>query len=204
MYDQEGCLSPSTVLVVDPEAGRRTLALGEHLSVALERIASALPPGHGHARAALGQLIETRELEAYARGETVFGGFRRGSTVICRLRGPIACEGSPGGRLVVMQAVSSIAEAARALDATGDRLQAVGVELDRKSLDELAAQLGIPAELEPAGDRIASIRLCAIGDMQRPPVTWPADGLRPLASQCGRHQPLRASVRTSSSERSAR
>ncbi len=180
VYDQHGCLSPHTVLVIeeDPVDAHR---FAELLGAALTRQATIIPAAPT-AAAGLGSLLATREIECYARDGLVLGGTAAGWTIFCSRAGTF--EFSPGDRVVFVLGVESLAAAIAVLEPVRGLLQAIGLAIDDASREVLGAALGQATELESSGTAATATRLCRIGGMQKPPITWPADGLRPLVSQC--------------------
>ncbi|HWN80971.1 MAG TPA: hypothetical protein VNM87_02640, partial [Candidatus Udaeobacter sp.] len=65
-----------------------------------------------------------------------------------------------------------------------ERLQAIGLAVSHGERRALERGLGMFDDLETNLDWVPRIRLCPIGAMQRPRLTWAADGHRPLAALC--------------------
>jgi len=180
LYDQHGCLSPHTVLVIEDgvvDAAR----FAELLAVELTHLTSTMPPGRVHPPG-FRSLLATRELECYARDGRVLGGIDAGWVIFCSRAGGF--EFAPGERVVFVMGVDSPALAAAVLRPVRPLLQAVGLAIDDDTRLALGPALGQSTGLERTGQDTTTIRLCPVGAMQRPPPTWPADGLRPMVSQC--------------------
>ncbi|MGD8396095.1 MAG: acyl-CoA reductase, partial [Candidatus Eiseniibacteriota bacterium] len=184
LYDQRGCLSPQTVLVVESAPGQAH-DLARHLAAQLRRMAVRAPydvhlveDGEAFAGA-----LRARELLAAMRGEHLHGGVESGWAVVVQGAGEARVESAPAGRVVFVGAVRRLEEAITLLEPLAPLLQGVGMELDVADRARLATALGTGDVLEATGAACGPIRLCRPGRLQAPPATWAADGLPPLASQ---------------------
>ena len=187
LYDQQGCLSPHTVFVEESKAlpaQRFAELLGAELE-ALERRWPRAPLDRATA-SSLRQFLAARELRsaaARARG-TVLGGFEAGWAVV--VEPEPGFEFSPLARTVIVKPVEKLASAVDAFGPVRGRVQAVGLAVSHADRLALARQLGLYEDVESNLDWAPRVRLCPIGTMQSPPLTWAADGHRPLASLCPR------------------
>jgi Acyl-CoA reductase (LuxC) len=189
LYDQQGCLSPHTVFVVASAAkaaGAATAApaFAELLAAELAALAHRWPPAplDPPQASSLRQVIGARELASQPPMSAVLGGVEHGYAVV--LDPSASFEVSPLGRTVFVKPVADVEEAIAALAPVRQQLQAVGLAVSHAERRALARGLGILDDLEADLDWVPRIRLCPVGAMQDPPVTWAADGHRPLAALC--------------------
>jgi hypothetical protein len=179
IYDQEGCLSPHTVFVEEnPGCSARDFA--ELLAVELAELARVWPraPLAPATASSLHQFLLTAELE----GGEVRGGMTSGFAVVLDRRSRF--EFSPLARTVIVSPVRSIPTAIAALAPVADQLQAIGLAVAAEDRLALARGLGLYDRVSADRDWAPRLRLCPVGTMQSPAITWAADGLRPLASLC--------------------
>jgi hypothetical protein len=133
------------------------------------------------AAASLRQFLLTREL----KGDSILGGFDAGWAVVLdssELRARF--EYSPLGRTVIVKPVPAVRAAIEALAAAGNHLQAVGLAVTPRERIALARRLGLYDDVDSNSGWAPRVRLCPVGTMQDPPLTWAADGHRPLAALC--------------------
>jgi hypothetical protein len=153
LYEQRGCLSPHAVYVVD--AAERVAHL---LATALESIAETWPRAGG----AIAERARVRAFldEAEWAGATVTAG-AWGAVLL-----DPAEEFRPtcGHRTVRVHRV--------------DGVDAMSARLPGGQIECIGATGRVPDDLRDLGVS----RLCRIGDMQRPPLSWPRGGLPPLRS----------------------
>jgi hypothetical protein len=166
-WDQTGCLSPVTLYVeasgpVGPDEIARRL-----VDEALPAIEAALPPGPWDAGVLAERtlFVRARMLEASVHAS------RTAHVLAFADTAPI--EGSCLHRVLVVRPVASVDALVATLQRSAPRLQALAV--------------GGPAGLRASlAGRLATSglnRVCAPGQMQRPPLAWSHDGrgcLRPL------------------------
>jgi hypothetical protein len=185
LYDQYGCLSPHTIFVEDGGAVRAR-AFAELLANALAELERRWPraPLSAGEASALRQFLATRELASTQAGSKLLGGFDAGWSVI--IDPEPGFEFSPLGRTVILKPVNRVETAIAALKQVRDSLHAVGLAIPPPVRLPLARGLGLYDEVETNLDWAPRIRLCAVGSMQSPPLTWAADGHRPLGSLCPR------------------
>jgi len=183
LYDQQGCLSPHTAFVVE-SAATPASAFAHLLSEELGALARRWPRGPLDlpGASALRQALAARELAVEPPASVFFGGFEAGYAVI--LDSEPGFEHSPLGRTVIVKPVPDMSAAISALAPVKDRLQAVGLAVPHVERRALERGLGLLDDLETNLDWVPRIRLCPIGAMQRPRLTWAADGHRPLAALC--------------------
>jgi hypothetical protein len=183
LYDQQGCLSPHTAFVVESEATPAS-AFAHLLSEELGALARRWPRGplDRPFASTLRQALAARELAAEPPASVFFGGFEAGYAVI--LESAPGFEHSPLGRTVFVKPVADMEAAIAALAPVKERLQAVGLAVAHAERRALERGLGLLDDVETNLDWVPRIRLCPIGAMQRPRLTWAADGHRPLAALC--------------------
>lgn len=159
-YDQRGCLSPQIVYVEQApcisaaDFGRRLVDEGL---------------GPMHERLPRGPLpISVGAAQAQWRGVAeVEGTLIRGADHAVAIRPAQPIRWSPTYRNIALSPVSGIAEAFRAMQPIGANLKCVGV--DPASLEEFRTELRRSQSL--------SAYVCALGEMQTPPLSALADGL---------------------------
>jgi hypothetical protein len=171
LWDQLGCLSPVSVFAVGGRgAGDR---LAEALAEALERAGRRLPRGRLAPEAAAATAGEREEAEfraAAGRDVRVLAG---ASWTVVREEDPRP-RPAPLHRFVRVVPVAGSTDLVDALHPLGPHLAAVGLAGFGGESREVALRL---AEL-------GASRLCALGRMQAPPLSWHQDGqgvLLPLA-----------------------
>jgi len=150
LHDQRGCLSPHAVYV-DGDARR----FAERVAAALDEVAGRLPPGplDVEERAAHRAAVA----EAEWTGATAIGG-AGGTVLVSQDRRPTTF---PGRRTVWILPFASIPD----LIAPG-AVECVGVAGVRPDIERLR--------------RLGVARVCAIGRMQRPGLSWPRGQRAPL------------------------
>ena len=162
LHDQRGCLSPHAVYVATDARG-----FAERLAAALAAMAERLPPGPASVEARAGARLEAAEAE-WAPGAVISRG--------------------PGG--IVIHEIADTFRPTRGL-----RTVRVHPLPDPRALPELlrAGQVecvGIAgvdaATLVPTLRARGVSRLCPVGRMQRPPLSWPRGQLPPLGALLGR------------------
>lgn len=164
-YDQQGCLSPHLFYV---EAGGAVgasefaAALGE----ALARWSDLVPRGQVGAaeRARVAEARRAAEFRAATRGGAVFGTARDDWRVIAD--SDPAFEASCLNRTVWVKSLANLLSLPDLLAPVRRYLQTAGVAVDdarRDEVAELLAEVGID-------------RVCPLGQMGDPPVTWHHDG----------------------------
>jgi hypothetical protein len=183
LYDQQGCLSPHTVFVEETSDTLPAREFAVLLAAELSELERSWPRSRLDSAGAssLRQFLLARELA----GDAVLGGYEAGWAVVLD-RDPIEpelrFEYSPLGRTVILKRAPSVAAAIDALAAVRDRLQAVGLAVSLRERIALARRLGLYDDVDSNPDWAPKVRLCPVGTMQSPPLTWPADGQRPLGA----------------------
>ena len=172
-WDQLGCLSPHVFYVEDNASGL-ALQFAEQLADELARREAAEPRGkvstetaaHIAARRAI---YEVRA--AHAPDQTRHWCSRDSTawTVVYEAepRFALSCL----NRFIYVKPVLDVAEALRGADPVRDHTSTVGLAAQEHELEGLAKQFA----------RWGATRLCPLGQMQNPPLTWRHDG-RPLMS----------------------
>jgi len=167
-WDQLGCLSPHVFYVEDNGVGF-ALQFAEQLAAELARREAAEPRGrigtedaaHIAARRAI------YEVRAAHSPETTRHWCSANSTAWTVIyeadpRFQLSCL----NRFIYVKPVLDLAEALRAADPVRDHTSTVGLAAQEHELEALAKQLA----------RWGATRLCALGQMQNPPLTWRHDG----------------------------
>ncbi len=167
-WDQNGCLSPVVAYV---EQGARIVSIDEVAKmlaeVALPEAEKTLPIGawSREAQAARTLFIRTRMLEARC--------YTSKTACVLAYPEPGPLEASCLHRVIILRPVKGPDELVRALRVVGPQLQGLAVAGAATTRASLAARLA-PYGLS---------RVCAPGDLQKPPLDWSHDGrgnLRPL------------------------
>lgn len=167
-WDQLGCLSPHVFYVEDNATGL-ALQFAEQLADELARREAAEPRGqistetaaHIAARRAI---YEVRA--AHAPDQTRHWCSRDSTawTVVyeAEARFALSCL----NRFIYVKPVLDVAEALRGADPVRDHTSTVGLAAQEHELESLAKQFA----------RWGATRLCPLGQMQNPPLTWRHDG----------------------------
>ena len=167
-WDQLGCLSPHVFYVEDGTAGL-ALHFAEQLAAELERREAAEPRGkistetaaHIAARRAI---YEVRAAHAPDQTRHWCSPDSTAWTVVYESdpRFVLSCA----NRFIYVKPVLDVAEALRSADAVRDHTSTVGLAAQEHEMDSLAKQFA----------RWGATRLCPLGQMQNPPLTWRHDG----------------------------
>lgn len=167
LFDQRGCLSPHLFYVEEGgEATPREFA--GLLATAMERWAERLPPGSPTVEEA----VAVRRFRAGYEAQELVGKEVALFTSRQGLDWTVIYEEDPTftpsclQRTVLVKPVTDLSEVGGLLDSWRPYLQAVGVAVAPERIEVLAAQLG------EAGVG----RICPVGRMQAPPLTWHQEG----------------------------
>ncbi|MBC5806671.1 MAG: acyl-CoA reductase [Candidatus Eremiobacter antarcticus] len=169
LFDQRGCMSPQTIYVQGDEP--RCVAFAEALHAALTRLAERFPraPADELEREAVAAALRRLAVAALPSGEgsgIFVGAAQRGApshVVAAQSFGKPVCMGF--GRIAVAKPCLDAAQAASAASALGARFDTVAVAGDNHK------------ELRSLFQAAGASRVCALGEMQRPPF-----GYRPTIS----------------------
>lgn len=162
LYDQRGCLSPHLYYVECPtEAASQSATFAQWVAEALERI----PPPYGPTLPETASMIQQLRGTIPLKGGVVFASKASVDWTVLHDPDPSFAL-SPGGRTIFLKPVADISEIPHLLEPVRSALQAVGVAVPPKRL---------PSCLHALGDLGVS-RICPIGKMQEPPLTWHHDG----------------------------
>ncbi len=167
LHDQRGCLSPHAVYVTGDARG-----FAERLAAALDAVAVRLPPGPASVDARAAARLLAAEAE-WAPGAAVLGG--AGGTVIYE-EAP-AFRPTAGLRTVRVHPLRDPRVLPELLPP--GRIECVGVAgVDPAPLVAVLRARGVA-------------RICPVGRMQRPPLSWPRGQHPPLGALLGRRgEPL--------------
>jgi hypothetical protein len=167
LYEQRGCLSPHAVFVEDGGAVS-SLGFARHLAAALDVLAVRLPP----APASVEERAVRRAFVLEAEWERGVGArVGAGGTVIHDARPSL--RATCGLRTVRVHPMPALAALPEMLPA--GVVECIGVAAPA---DQIAA-------LVPALARLGVSRVCRLGAMQRPPLSWPRGQRPPLAALLG-------------------
>lgn len=168
LYDQMGCLSPH-LYYVESEGKHSPLEFAQWLSQALYAVSNRLPKGETppEIAAQIQQLRGTLPL----RGGKVFSSPTGLDWTVLYDPDP-KFSTSPLSRTIWIKPVHHLTEVPSRLKPIYNILQAVGIAIpeDRQS------------ELIPAIVKMGASRICRIGKMQTPPITWHHDSQPRLAN----------------------
>jgi len=172
MFDQHGCLSPQIAFVLDD--GTASARWASQVADAMVTIAETLPPGR-RSPAASSRTLQLRGQYEFRPESRVWSS--PGSTdwtVI--LTDPDPLPPTPGTRTLFVCPIPDAQRLAALLVPIASHLQAIGL-----SPDLTGESLALP--LQPW--------FCPLGQMQRPPLCWPEDGM-PLLAQIAGDLPSRS------------
>jgi acyl-CoA reductase LuxC len=172
LHDQRGCLSPHDVFVVGDAP-----ALARRLASALDALAERLPAGDAtvEERAGVRAFIAGAE---WSEGTRVLAG--PGGAVVLEPLRPF--RPTPGRRTVTVHPLPAVDDVAPFLPVGG--VECVGVDgVDASHLAGALAARGVS-------------RICPVGRMQRPRLSWPRGQRPPLGVLLGRTAELAIEVET--------
>ena len=166
-WDQLGCLSPHVIYVesggaVSPELFAQMLA-EELAQREVTEPRGAVSPTIAARIASLRGIYEVRAAHSPAtqlwrsEGSTAW-------TVVCEADARF--QKSCLHRFIYVKPVRDLAELLQSADAVRGQVSTVGLAADEDEAKEIATQLG----------RWGATRVCALGQMQNPPLTWRHDG----------------------------
>ncbi len=160
LYDQLGCLSPHVYYV--EEAGKDApIVFAEWIADALEKI----PLPKGKVTPSAGSAIQQLRGAISLKGGTVFAS-KQGVDWTVLYDPDSAFAPSPLSRTVWIKPIKTLSDVDAYLEAIAPYLQAVGVAVSSARTEGLINQLGL----------LGVCRICHIGKMQKPPLTWHHDG----------------------------
>lgn len=160
LYDQAGCLSPHVYYV--EEVGATTpIEFAQWVAEALEK--SPLPKGVVSLEEA--SAIQQLRGAIPLKGGAVFAS-KEGVDWTVLYDPDSAFSPSPLGRTVWIKPIKALSDMGAYLKPIAPYLQAVGIAVSATRTAELLNQLGL----------LGACRICPIGKMQKPPLTWHHDG----------------------------
>lgn len=171
-WDQQGCLSPHVIYV--ESGGKATPDLfAQRLSEELDALEEHLP------RAALttteAAAISTRrsfyEVRAAHSPETQMWASTGSTAWTVIFEGDPQFQMSCLNRFVYVKPVADLTQTLQAAEMVRDKVSTVGLAATASQSPELSTQLA----------HWGVTRICPLGQMQRPPLTWRHDGRSPLA-----------------------
>jgi hypothetical protein len=166
LFDQRGCLSPQTIYVEGDES--RTILFAHALSGSLDTVGRSLPrAAAGQAeKQAVAEFIRRLMLRAlapktHALGTVLVGPDTHGVPEYVVGAEPYSSPVCAGfGRIVTVKPCAGVAAAADGAKTLGHKLDTVGV----------AGEVG--AALRALFEGSGALRICALGEMQRPPLGY--------------------------------
>jgi hypothetical protein len=166
-WDQLGCLSPH-VFYVQSGGAMSPIQFAEQLAAELSRREISEPRGRLSpelaatiaSRRAIYEIRAAHALETYlwhSKDSTAW-------TVVCEAdsRFPVSCL----NRFIYVKPVSNLTAVLQSADAMRGHISTVGIAVPEHQAGEVAIQLA----------RWGATRICPIGQMQNPPLTWRHDG----------------------------
>lgn len=167
LYDQQGCLSPHCFYLENPTP-RQTTAFGARLADELRRLETELPMGPltSEQEMTIGNLRDRRLLAASLAPESSLSWFMKSAPWSVLFDADADFVPSCLGRTIWLRPVSGLAELETALCDWRGKLQCLGTDVPN---EDLHAHVPILRDL-------GFTRICAIGSMQAPPITWPNGG----------------------------
>lgn len=176
LYDQRGCLSPHCFYLEKPTL-RQWTAFGTRLAESLSRLDTELPVGNlsRDQELIIGNLRQNQMFAASQHPEHARVWCSKDSSWTVLFEDRPLFTPSCLDRTIWLRPVSSFDQLGEALASWRGKLQCLGTDLHN---DELHGHVPLLRDL-------GFTRLCALGSMQAPPITWPNGGtslLKQLAS----------------------
>jgi len=168
LYDQMGCLSPH-LYYVESLGGHNPLEFAHWLSQALYAVSNRLPKGETSPNIAA-QIQQLRGSLPLRGGKVISSPKGLDWTVLYDPDPHFSA--SPLSRTIWVKPVHDLTEIGPHLEPIRSALQAVGIAIPEERQPELI----------PAIVKMGASRICAIGKMQTPPITWHHDGQFRLAN----------------------
>ncbi len=166
LYDQAGCLSPH-LYYVEESGENAPIAFAQFVAEALENIPlpkGKIAPSTGAAIQQLRGAILLNGQNADCGG-TVFASKEGVDWTVLYDPDPVFSF-SPLSRTVFIKPIKALSDAGAYLEPIAPYLQAVGVAAPPARMEGLINQVGV----------LGACRICPIGKMQKPPLTWRHDG----------------------------
>ena len=170
-WNQLGCLSPHVIYVQGGDVSAEQF--GQLLADELARRETNEPRGEISAEesAAIASRRAIYEIRAAHSPETTRHWFSQGSTAWTVIfeadaRFQLSCL----NRFIYVKPVSDLKALLESADAVRGKVSTVGIAAPEEATPELAVQLA----------RWGATRICPLGQMQNPPLTWRHDGRPPL------------------------
>lgn len=166
-WDQLGCLSPH-VIYVQSGGAMSPIQFAEQLAAELSRREETEPRGRisSEAAATIASRRAIYEVRAAHALETYLWHSKDSTawTVVCEAdpRFPVSCL----YRFIYVKPVSNLAEVMQSADAMRRHISTVGMAVPEHQAADVAIQLA----------RWGATRICPLGQMQNPPLTWRHDG----------------------------
>lgn len=166
-WNQLGCLSPH-VFYVQNGGPVSAEGVAELLGEELERRETATPRGElrDEESAAIALKRDFYQVRAAASGETRLWHSQDSTAWTVIYEGDPRFQVSCLNRFIYVKPVADLAEALRSADSVYGRVSTVGLGATADHTRDLATQLA----------RWGVTRICALGQMQKPPLTWRQDG----------------------------
>ena len=171
-WDQQGCLSPHVIYV--ESGGKVTPELfAQRLSEELDALENHQP--RARLKAAEAAAIATRrsfyEVRAAHSPETQMWASTNSTAWTVIFEGDPRFQVSCLNRFVYVKPVADLTHALQAAEMVRDKTSTVAIGSNASQSNDLAVQLA----------RWGATRICPLGQMQNPPLTWRHDGRPPLA-----------------------
>jgi len=160
LYDQAGCLSPH-LYYVEEDGTDAPVVFAQWVAEALEKIPLPKEPVSPSSGSAIQQLRGSIPL----KGGTVFTSKAGVDWTVLYDPNPDFAP-SPLARTVWIKPIKMLSDVGIYLEPMRPYLQAIGIAVSSARMEGLINQLGL----------LGANRICSIGKMQRPPLTWHHDG----------------------------
>lgn len=163
LFDQQGCLSPQ-IIYVEQGGSVSPKEFAAHLSQALAHWEHVVPRGRipQEARVAIRRVRDETEWQALAGKESALYASPNGTEWTVAYEADPAFAPSPLYRTIRVKPLTTFAQLDELLISWRPHLEAVGVAVSPERLPGLATMLG----------QMGVSRVCPIGTMQTPPLSW--------------------------------
>lgn len=171
-WDQQGCLSPH-VVYVEARGGIAPEAFAELLAAELERREALTPRGplSSEESAAIAMRRSIYEIRAAHSPDTRLWASQGSTAWTVVFENEPRFQTSCLNRFIIVKAAQDLGEILRHAEEVRTKISTVGIGAAPEEIQELASTLA----------RWGASRICPVGRMQLPPLTWRHDGRPALA-----------------------
>ncbi len=170
-WDQNGCLSPH-VIYVEERGAVESDQFAERLAVELAKREAAEPRGKiiTETAAAIASRRSICEALAAHRADVKIWSSQSSTAWTVVFEHDVRFQFSPANRFIYVKPVPDVATVLQGVDAVHGKVSTVGIAAPPEKMKDLAWQFA----------RWGATRICPLGQMQNPPLTWRHDGRPPL------------------------